>query len=156
MDVVTFSARRSASESWVRSSSASGTYLLGCVVSLLVYGLEQGQTADASALPTALPSLKVSARKRQRLETHSQVRAGGSVLRVWLSPSATHFLKYYENNGKIYICFESMRKGSPSYHLCFSLQILRKLKGLALDTETELERQDEALDGITAAVDRTT
>ena len=36
------------------------------------------------------------------------------------------------------------------------LQILRKLKGLALDTETELERQDEALDGITAAVDRTT
>lgn len=36
------------------------------------------------------------------------------------------------------------------------LQILRKLKGLALDTETELERQDEALDGITAAVDRAT
>ncbi|XP_032253779.1 synaptosomal-associated protein 47 isoform X1 [Halichoerus grypus] len=35
-------------------------------------------------------------------------------------------------------------------------QILRKLKSLALDTETELERQDEALDGITAAVDRTT
>ena len=36
------------------------------------------------------------------------------------------------------------------------LQILRKLKDLALDAETELERQDEALDGITAAVDRTT
>lgn len=36
------------------------------------------------------------------------------------------------------------------------LQILRKLKGLALDTEAELERQDEALDDITAAVDRTT
>ncbi|XP_070229539.1 synaptosomal-associated protein 47 isoform X2 [Bos mutus] len=35
-------------------------------------------------------------------------------------------------------------------------QILRKLKGLALDTETELERQDEALDGITEAVDRAT
>nr|XP_025715884.1 synaptosomal-associated protein 47 isoform X1 [Callorhinus ursinus]XP_025715885.1 synaptosomal-associated protein 47 isoform X1 [Callorhinus ursinus] len=35
-------------------------------------------------------------------------------------------------------------------------QILRKLKSLALDTEKELERQDEALDGITAAVDRTT
>ncbi|XP_039076189.1 synaptosomal-associated protein 47 isoform X2 [Hyaena hyaena] len=35
-------------------------------------------------------------------------------------------------------------------------QILRKLKGLALDTEAELERQDEALDDITAAVDRTT
>ncbi|XP_058409166.1 synaptosomal-associated protein 47 isoform X2 [Diceros bicornis minor] len=35
-------------------------------------------------------------------------------------------------------------------------QILRKLKGLALDAETELERQDEALDGIATAVDRTT
>ncbi|XP_012871199.1 PREDICTED: synaptosomal-associated protein 47 isoform X1 [Dipodomys ordii] len=35
-------------------------------------------------------------------------------------------------------------------------QILSKLKGLALDAETELERQDEALDGITAAVDRAT
>ncbi|XP_048212444.1 synaptosomal-associated protein 47 [Perognathus longimembris pacificus] len=35
-------------------------------------------------------------------------------------------------------------------------QILSKLKGLALDAETELERQDDALDGITAAVDRTT
>ncbi|XP_037656939.1 synaptosomal-associated protein 47-like [Choloepus didactylus] len=33
-------------------------------------------------------------------------------------------------------------------------QILRKLKSLALDTETELQRQDEALDGITSAVDR--
>lgn len=35
-------------------------------------------------------------------------------------------------------------------------QILRKLKGLALDAQTELERQDEALDGIATAVDRTT
>ncbi|XP_006147028.1 synaptosomal-associated protein 47 isoform X1 [Tupaia chinensis] len=35
-------------------------------------------------------------------------------------------------------------------------QILRKLKGLALDAETELQRQDEALDGITTAVDRAT
>lgn len=35
-------------------------------------------------------------------------------------------------------------------------QILRRLKGLALDAEAELERQDEALDGIAAAVDRTT
>lgn len=37
-----------------------------------------------------------------------------------------------------------------------SPQILTTLKGLALDTETELERQDEALGGITAAVDRAT
>lgn len=35
-------------------------------------------------------------------------------------------------------------------------QILRKLKGLALDAQTELERQDEALDDIATAVDRTT
>lgn len=35
-------------------------------------------------------------------------------------------------------------------------QILSKLKGLALDTEAELERQDAALDGITVAVDRAT
>uniref|UniRef100_A0A8C5LI51 Synaptosomal-associated protein 47 n=1 Tax=Jaculus jaculus TaxID=51337 RepID=A0A8C5LI51_JACJA len=35
-------------------------------------------------------------------------------------------------------------------------QILSKLKGLALDTEAELERQDEALDNITTTVDRTT
>ncbi|XP_023594813.1 synaptosomal-associated protein 47 isoform X1 [Trichechus manatus latirostris] len=35
-------------------------------------------------------------------------------------------------------------------------QILRKLKSLALDTETELERQDEALDSITSSVDRAT
>ncbi|XP_051023770.1 synaptosomal-associated protein 47-like [Acomys russatus] len=35
-------------------------------------------------------------------------------------------------------------------------QILSKLKGLALDTEAELEHQDEALDGITGAVDRAT
>ncbi|KAM6222237.1 synaptosomal-associated protein 47 [Rhynchocyon petersi] len=33
-------------------------------------------------------------------------------------------------------------------------QILRKLKSLALDTEMELERQDEALDSITSSVDR--
>ncbi|XP_075398268.1 synaptosomal-associated protein 47 isoform X1 [Tenrec ecaudatus] len=33
-------------------------------------------------------------------------------------------------------------------------QILRKLKSLALDTETELERQDEALDVIASSVDR--
>lgn len=32
-------------------------------------------------------------------------------------------------------------------------QILQKLKSLALDTETELERQEEALDGINSAVD---
>ncbi|CAO2643345.1 Synaptosomal-associated protein 47 [Lemmus lemmus] len=35
-------------------------------------------------------------------------------------------------------------------------QILSKLKGLALDTEAELERQDEALAGITVAVDQAT
>lgn len=35
-------------------------------------------------------------------------------------------------------------------------QILSKMKGLALDTEAELERQDAALDGITVAVDRAT
>ncbi|XP_075000465.1 synaptosomal-associated protein 47 isoform X3 [Calonectris borealis] len=35
-------------------------------------------------------------------------------------------------------------------------QILKKLKGLALETEAELERQDEALDSITTSVDRTT
>ncbi|KAL1779690.1 synaptosomal-associated protein 47 isoform X1 [Sigmodon hispidus] len=35
-------------------------------------------------------------------------------------------------------------------------QILSKLKGLALETEAELERQDEALDGITVAVDQAT
>ncbi|XP_054847502.1 synaptosomal-associated protein 47 isoform X2 [Eublepharis macularius] len=35
-------------------------------------------------------------------------------------------------------------------------RILRKLKSLALETETELERQDEALDVITSSVDRAT
>ncbi|XP_023563530.1 synaptosomal-associated protein 47 isoform X2 [Octodon degus] len=35
-------------------------------------------------------------------------------------------------------------------------QILRKLKGLALDTEAELERQDAALEGITTAVEHAT
>ncbi|XP_025951887.2 synaptosomal-associated protein 47 isoform X5 [Dromaius novaehollandiae] len=35
-------------------------------------------------------------------------------------------------------------------------QILKKLKGLALETEAELERQDEALDSITTSVDRAT
>lgn len=35
-------------------------------------------------------------------------------------------------------------------------QILRKLRGLALDTEAELEKQNEALDSITTAVDQTT
>lgn len=40
-------------------------------------------------------------------------------------------------------------------HFCFP-QILSKMKGLALDTEAELERQDAALDGITVAVDRAT
>ncbi|XP_017735576.1 PREDICTED: uncharacterized protein LOC108534622 [Rhinopithecus bieti] len=34
--------------------------------------------------------------------------------------------------------------------------ILRRMKGLALEAESELERQDEALDGIAAAVDRAT
>ncbi|XP_044537528.1 synaptosomal-associated protein 47 [Gracilinanus agilis] len=35
-------------------------------------------------------------------------------------------------------------------------QILKKLKSIALDTETELERQDEVLDGLTSSVDRAT
>ncbi|XP_063273441.1 synaptosomal-associated protein 47 [Prinia subflava] len=35
-------------------------------------------------------------------------------------------------------------------------QILKKLKGLALETEAELERQDEALDSIGSSVDRAT
>ncbi|NXK88050.1 SNP47 protein, partial [Formicarius rufipectus] len=35
-------------------------------------------------------------------------------------------------------------------------QILEKLKGLALETEAELERQDEALDSISSSVDRAT
>ncbi|XP_058035945.1 synaptosomal-associated protein 47 [Ahaetulla prasina] len=35
-------------------------------------------------------------------------------------------------------------------------QILRRLKCLALETETELERQDESLDAITSTVDRAT
>lgn len=35
-------------------------------------------------------------------------------------------------------------------------QILKKLKGLALETEAELERQDEALDSISSSVDRAT
>ncbi|KYO17677.1 synaptosomal-associated protein 47 [Alligator mississippiensis] len=35
-------------------------------------------------------------------------------------------------------------------------QILRKLKSLALETETELERHDETLDTITSSVDRAT
>ncbi|NXQ26894.1 SNP47 protein, partial [Alaudala cheleensis] len=35
-------------------------------------------------------------------------------------------------------------------------QILKKLKGLALETEAELERQDEALDSISNSVDRAT
>uniref|UniRef100_A0A2K6T7A3 Synaptosomal-associated protein 47 n=1 Tax=Saimiri boliviensis boliviensis TaxID=39432 RepID=A0A2K6T7A3_SAIBB len=35
-------------------------------------------------------------------------------------------------------------------------QILRRMKGLALEAESELERQDEVLDGVTAAVDRAT
>uniref|UniRef100_A0A670ZW84 Synaptosome associated protein 47 n=1 Tax=Pseudonaja textilis TaxID=8673 RepID=A0A670ZW84_PSETE len=38
----------------------------------------------------------------------------------------------------------------------FSFQILRRLKCLALETETELERQDESLDVITSSVDRAT
>ncbi|EPY84957.1 hypothetical protein CB1_000422010 [Camelus ferus] len=42
----------------------------------------------------------------------------------------------------------------PYYHT--DVEILKKLKDLALDAETELERQDEALDDLTAAVDRTT
>uniref|UniRef100_A0A8D0G3T7 Synaptosomal-associated protein 47 n=1 Tax=Sphenodon punctatus TaxID=8508 RepID=A0A8D0G3T7_SPHPU len=37
-----------------------------------------------------------------------------------------------------------------------SCYILRKLKSLALETETELERQDESLDVITSSVDRAT
>ncbi|XP_074053868.1 synaptosomal-associated protein 47 [Macrotis lagotis] len=35
-------------------------------------------------------------------------------------------------------------------------QILKKLKSIALETETELERQDEVLDGLTSSVERTT
>lgn len=58
------------------------------------------------------------------------------MLRVWLSPSATHFLKYYENNGKIYYLFLiAWRKAQPLLSFVLLLQILRKLKGLALDTD---------------------
>ncbi|XP_043827040.1 synaptosomal-associated protein 47 [Dromiciops gliroides] len=35
-------------------------------------------------------------------------------------------------------------------------QILKKLKSIALETETELERQDEVLEGMTSSVERTT
>lgn len=47
-------------------------------------------------------------------------------------------------------------KESKPFLSLYFLQILGKLKGLALDAEAELERQDEALDGIATAVDRTT
>lgn len=48
----------------------------GCVVSLLVYGLEQGQTADASSPDS--PTAEGQCQKMAALETHSRVRAGGS------------------------------------------------------------------------------
>lgn len=65
--------------------------------------------------------------------------------------SASSWLKRL---GKNY-CLESLRTDSLSCPLCI-LQILRKLRGLALDTEAELEKQNEALDSITTAVDQTT
>uniref|UniRef100_A0A8C5JAN3 Synaptosomal-associated protein 47 n=1 Tax=Junco hyemalis TaxID=40217 RepID=A0A8C5JAN3_JUNHY len=46
----------------------------------------------------------------------------------------------------------TLTAGSPP----FPRQILQKLKGLALETEAELERQDEALDSIGSSVDRAT
>uniref|UniRef100_A0A8D2Q2D6 Synaptosomal-associated protein 47 n=1 Tax=Zosterops lateralis melanops TaxID=1220523 RepID=A0A8D2Q2D6_ZOSLA len=48
-------------------------------------------------------------------------------------------------------------KGCSMEHLKGEIvPILRKLKGLALETEAELERQDEALDSIGSSVDRAT
>ncbi|XP_035137192.1 synaptosomal-associated protein 47 isoform X3 [Callithrix jacchus] len=44
----------------------------------------------------------------------------------------------------------------PEDHTESRGQILRRMKGLALEAESELERQDEALDGVAAAVDRAT
>lgn len=44
----------------------------------------------------------------------------------------------------------------PRCELRVPPQILQKLKGLALETEAELERQDEALESIGSAVDRAT
>lgn len=49
--------------------------------------------------------------------------------------------------------FLRLKQKTGFLFLVLLLQILQKLKGLALDTETELERQEEALDGITSAVD---
>lgn len=39
---------------------------------------------------------------------------------------------------------------------CVRLQMLMQLKNLALEAETELERQDEVLDVLTSSTDRAT
>lgn len=59
-------------------------------------------------------------------------------------------------SSSVCISENSQKKKQPLLSLMLLPQVLRKLKGLALDAEAELERQDEALDGITAAVDRAT
>ena len=78
------------------------------MVSLLVYGLEQGQTADASS-PNSPTSPKVSARKRQRWDPKpgQSWRLCAQSLPInlhigWLSPLTYTFSEYYENNGKLY------------------------------------------------------
>jgi len=40
--------------------------------------------------------------------------------------------------------------------MCACVQMLMQLKNLALEAETELERQDEALDVLTSSTDRAT
>lgn len=48
------------------------------------------------------------------------------------------------------LLFNSFKKN------CACLQMLLQLKNLALEAETELERQDEVLDVLTSSTDRTT
>ena len=164
VDVVTFSQQGGQHRNHgLETAVPQGCISWGCVVSLLLYGLEQGQTADASS-PNSPTSLKVSARKRQRWDPKpgQSWRLCAQSLPInlhigWSSPLTYTFsevlLKIME---RYIICFWEHQKRQPLLSFLLLLQILRKLKSLALDTETELERQDEALDGITEAVDRTT
>ncbi|XP_030119975.4 synaptosomal-associated protein 47 isoform X3 [Taeniopygia guttata] len=121
----------------------------------------------AARMPEAIPILEMQfSKKIQFLEDALGFAAAGKSPQADLGTSiwqaATGFLGAAVNPGLLAGSAEGTDKEQVQLQKISQeeakelRQILKKLKGLALETEAELERQDEALDSISSSVDRAT
>ncbi|NXK70752.1 SNP47 protein, partial [Sylvietta virens] len=127
----------------------------------------------AARMPEAIPILEMQfSKKIQFLEDalgfvgarkSSPVDLGTSIWQAggWQGIPGSKGFQVFSKEYLGGLCSESVVRRNPRNKLVgasepLALLILKKLKGLALETEAELERQDEALDSISSSVDRAT